>query len=298
MAGETAAGSLVIRPARDNEWPACRMLVPEAFGTRVRPDVLLAFEASGVRILGAAAYSKEKGGIALKRIRVLRTHRRQRIGSALLEHIVESAPLEQRKSVSADIDALAEPEAAHFLRAGGFVCMSRMHVLEVELEPMRAGMQKLFERAQRSGRVPESARIVHPSEAPTAELARIFEEQILAHRRMHPALVEASITEERFEYPSSVLLVDGHVAAMLMVCYDMENRRALVPARAVEAGFRGGIANVWVMADALEKGRRAGITRVRFEAVEDNSDTRKLARRFGGDTVHIYERYMRATGAV
>ena len=39
---------------------------------------------------------------------------------------------------------------------------------------------------------------------------------------------------------SSVLLVEGHVAAMVMVYYDREQRCAHVPAKVVLPGFRGG----------------------------------------------------------
>lgn len=273
------------------------MLLPKAFGGRVKPDVLLAFETGGAKIVGAAAYSLEQDQASLIGVRVVRPHRRQGIGTELLRQVVKRARDKQRWTINAGIDAMIEREAESFLTANRFARISRLHVLETDLEPMRAAMEKLLERARRSRRLPESARIVHPSQAPAKELTRIYDEQITTLRRLHPAIVEASLTEEQYEYPSSVLLIDEKVAAMVMVYYDMEHRRAIVPAKAVLEGFRGGLANIWVMADALEKGRAAGIERIRFEAMEENNDTRKLARRFRGETIHLYDRYRREVGA-
>lgn len=269
------------------------MLVPEAFGGRATPEIMLALEPSGPRIAGAAGYFLEKEQLFLRGFRVLRTHRRQGIGTALLNRVLESAHARQGRTVNVGIDAKAQPEAVRFLIANGFTCLSRLHIFEADLEPMRAAMQKLIEKARRSGRLLASARIVHPSAAPAGELARIYEEEILVHRRMHPMLVEASLTDDRFEYPSSVLLVDGHVAAMLIACYDLEHQRALVSARGVVQEFRGSVANAWVMADALERGQAAGVARIRFESLDDNNDTLKLAKKFRADTIHIYERFGR-----
>lgn len=265
------------------------MLLPKAFADTVRPEFLLAFETGG-KPVGAAAFSIEQADALLVRVRVIRTHRRQGIGSELLHHVLRRVREKQRSAISASIDSLADPEAERFLLANGFVRIGRVHVLDAELEPMRAALARLLARARRSRRLPPSARIVPLSQAPAQEVARIYEERIEALRRLHPALIQASLTDERCE-PSLVLLVDGHVAAILIGCHDIARRLAMVSARAVLDRFRGGLANIWIMSEAAEQARAAGIERIRFEALDDNHDTRRLAQRFGADTIHIWDRF-------
>jgi len=290
MAGQAAHGELEIRPPRENEWPACRMLLPETFKRGLKPDALLAFDRHRPMALGAVAFQTRKHETALHEIRVIRTHRRLGIGRRLLDSIKTSA-------MTAFAEAQAHPEAGPFLVANGFASVSRMLVVEVDLDPMIAEMARLRDRAIRSGRVPASARLVSPREAPAAEAVALYQ-AITAGRWIHPAHLEASLTDPRIADISSVLLVDGHVAGMVVVRSRPENDRVHVQARAVMPAFRGGWANVLIMADALEKGRAAGIRRIRFDSMDDNQDTLKLARRFHADTIAIYDRYERDAPAL
>jgi GNAT superfamily N-acetyltransferase len=296
VAGWPAGSQIEIRNPREDEWPACRMLLPEPFERGLKPEVLLAFHPEGAKILGAAAFQigRDQAAAQLFRIRVVRTHRRQAVGTALLRRVLSLSSAQGKSMVSAFADTQAHPEAEPFLAAGGFTRSRRLYVVEVDLEPMRREMTRLRDRAIRSQRVPASARLVTPPDAPAAEIADIYDEYILARRRLHPAYIEASLTGPRFEQPSSVLLVDGRVAAMVVVYYEQEHLRAHVTGRAVLPAFRGGWANVLIMADALEKGHAAGIRRVRFESSDDNRDTLKMARKFHADTINIYDTFTRA----
>lgn len=285
MAGPSASSEIDIRAPRANEWAVCRMLLPETFERAVKPDVLLAFARARPMVLGAVAFHTRKQETALHEIRVIRTHRRLGIGRRLVASL--DAP-----SVTAFADTQAHPEAAPFFLANGFTPVSRMFVVELDLDPMIAGMTRLRDRVIRSGRVPASARLVSPPEAPAAEAVALYQE-ITAGRWIHPAHLEASLTDPRIADISSVLLVDGHVAGMVVVRSKPQDARVHVQAKAVMPAFRGGWANVLIMADALEKGHAAGIRRIRFDVMDDNRDTLKLARRFNADTISIFDQYKR-----
>jgi len=264
------------------------MLLPEAFGRGPVPEAVLAFEEDSRTLVGAAAFRIEQQAAALAMIRVVSAHRRRGIGTALVKAVIGCVRERGCTEFAAMADAKAHPEAEVFLTANGFTRVSRLHVFEMPREPVREAVTKLLRRAERSRRLPESARIVPPSEAPTEEMVQIYDQMIT---RAHPEYLKATITDERFERFSSVLLVDGHVAAMLIVGYEPGEQHALVPARAVLDGFRGGLANIMLMAASLEKGRAAGIDRIRFESLDDNHDTLRLAQRFGAQTLHLRDRF-------
>jgi GNAT superfamily N-acetyltransferase len=265
------------------------MLLPDVFERGLSPQVLLAFDSDRAALLGAIAFQTRGDETSLAGMRVIRTHRRRKIGTRLLSRLPGAL-------ISVFADSQAHPEAGPFFEANGFERGSRMFIVEVDLDPMIAAMTKLRDRALQSGRVPASARLVSPADAPAAEAGALYQE-ITAGRWIHPAHLEASLTDPRIAAISSVLLVDGHVAGMVVVRSVPPDQRVHVQARAVMPAFRGGWANVLIMADALEKGRAAGIRRIRFDSMDDNQDTLKLARRFNADTIGVFDRFTRRATA-
>ena len=286
--------ALEIRPPHPAEGPACRMLLPQAFTRGQCPDVLLAF--ADRQVAGAIAFHARGRQIGLVGLRVVRTHRRQGIGTQLLRHLCAD-PLSARQThVSAFADSLASPEAAPFLTANGFERAGRLFVFEADLDRMLAGMGRLRDRLVASGRVPPQARLVTPSEAPLDQITALFDRYILSERCLRPEFLRPPFASPRFQESSVVLLMDGRVAGLVLVEWLRDIHRAEVPARIVIPEYRGGWANVLMMAVALERGKAAGIKRVRFDSLEDNADTLSLARRFNADTVHILDRFLREVG--
>lgn len=283
-----------IRPPHPAEGPACRMLLPEAFARGESPEVLLALdrENGNAQIAGALAYQWRGSLAGILDLRVVRTHRRRGIGRSLLRHLCRSAISAGQTHVSVFADALASPEASPFLTACGFERQGRLFVVEADLDRMLAGMSRLRDRIVHSGRVPSGVSLVQPSDAPLDELVRLYDRYILHERCVRPEFFRASFSGARFEESSVILLVDGRVGGFVMVEWLREVQRALVPARVVIPEYRGGWANVLMMALALERGKAAGITRVRFESLESNADTLSLARRFDADTIHILDRFI------
>jgi GNAT superfamily N-acetyltransferase len=285
-----------IRPPHSGEWPACRMLLPRAFGRHRTPEVLLAFDEdqpANPQITGAVAYQRRGSQIGILDLRVLRTHRRKGVGTRLLNNLFSTAMAGGHSVISVFTDILANPDAGPFLISNGFQSRNRMFVVEADLERMLAGMSRLRDRLVSSGRVPSSARLVTPAEAPMDEVIRLFDKYIMDERCLRPEFFRASFSSARFDESSVILMVDGRVGGLLMVEWLRDIHRAEVPARVVVPEYRGGWANVLMMATALERGRAAGITRVRFESLEDNADTLSLARRFQADTIRVLDRFLR-----
>jgi GNAT superfamily N-acetyltransferase len=282
-----------IRPPLDDEWPACRMLVPEPFEKGARPQALLAFDCDSPRILGAAAFDVQQHEVALYRIRVVRTERRKGIASRLLAQVLRFAREREKIRIAAFIDTLKYPDADPFLSARGFHAEQRIFTVEVDLALMREEMGRLRERVLRSRRIPASVRVVPLAEAPTDQVAKLYGDHILTQHRRNPAYVAAQLDDRRFSQPTSVLMVGERVAAMVVVRYETDSFRAEVPAKVVLPEYRGGWANILIMADALDKGAAAGIRSVRFDSLDNNRDTLKLARKFNAETLHAFDRFVR-----
>ena len=152
----------VIRPPSDAEWPACRMLLPHAFRAGMAPEGLLAFVGGGA-IGGAAAFRISEGLLHDLAIRVPRPCRRRGIGSRLLERVCELAAARGLSAIHAVVDATAEPGAALFLEARGFVCEHRFRLVEGDVHRLRDRIIPLRDRLRACGRIPPGARIAGPS---------------------------------------------------------------------------------------------------------------------------------------
>ena len=55
-AQESEPLNVVIRPPQEAEWPACRMLLPEAFARGESPECLLAVSEAPRQMLGASSF--------------------------------------------------------------------------------------------------------------------------------------------------------------------------------------------------------------------------------------------------
>jgi GNAT superfamily N-acetyltransferase len=285
-----------IRPPKPDEWPACRMLVPEPFLRKIKPETLLALDDGTPAILGAIAYQHNREHTSLFRIRVIAPRRRQGIGTELVRRLFLLAQERSSPLVSTYADTKKDAAAEPFLLSLGFGHGGRLFTVEVDLEPMLASMAGLRDRLVRSGRVPADARLLPLAEAPKSDVARLYDTHILAAQRLHPAYIEASLTDKRYERISVVAMEGDRVAGILVV--ENEGELARVPARVVAPGYRGGWVNVLMMAAALETGKTVGIRRVQFDSLAANSDTLKLARRYGAETVRVGDTFQREISPV
>jgi hypothetical protein len=89
-----------------------------------------------------------------------------------------------------------------------------------------------------------------------------------------------------------VLLSADKVAGFLL--FQIDGDVAVVHARIVAAEFKGGAANVLLMAAAVRISLPFGVRTIEFEVPEDNSDTEKLARRLAGQAIRTKDQYYRS----
>jgi GNAT superfamily N-acetyltransferase len=280
------AGTVIRRPSA-GEWPACRMLLPEAFSGGAAPQALLAFNAVGT-LLGGAAFHQRDGAVHGLRLHVVRSHRLRGAGKQLVGAVLKTAAEWQAREVNAAADTLAEPDAEPFLLACGFVRKSRVFTIVAEMQPLCEYVFALRERLLSRGGAPAGARIAGIRESPAGALARLYTEEVVPAFHLHPGQALPLLSDPRFA-DSPVLLVDGKVAGMMLGEANDGSGTSLVAARVVARPHRGGRgwANLLLLAAALERGRAKSACRMRFEMPEENRDTRKLVERVRGEVVGI-----------
>jgi GNAT superfamily N-acetyltransferase len=262
------------------------MLLPEAFQRSPRPEGLLAFDETDRMVLGAAAYHFQGPRLVLRRLRVVRAHRRQGVARALLQHLTAIAAERSLDAIRAHADTHGSPEVETFLRASGFTPLKRLRVAQIESETALRVLVPLRERLVAAGRVPGGVRVVHPAEAPVEEVARLCAAHMESEWSVHPSFFRASVFAEASRY-SFVLMVGDAVAGCLITEGAPGVAFARITAHVVAPDYRRGWANIFLLATALERSAKAGVRTVAFEALEDNLDTVNLIRRLGGETVQM-----------
>ena len=185
------------------------------------------------------------------------------------------------------------PEAEAFLLAHGFVRAARLTSVEGAVEEMRASLTALRDRLLARGKVPAAARMVRLREAPRGQVARLYAEFILHHPDLPAARIQQRLERGQLD-DSTVLLVNDRGEGMILWLLDGSLARVL--ARVVTPSYQGGWANALLMATALEWGCAAGAARVRFESLDTNQDTLKLAQRFQAQVVEVKDRYVLRLG--
>jgi ribosomal protein S18 acetylase RimI-like enzyme len=270
------------------------MLVPAAFQRGAAPLALLAFDPPSGAAIGCAAFQHRDGALHAWQARVARPYRRRGIGRQLVRETLAWAAERQAREVNAGAEIMAEPEAEPFLLACGFLRKSRVFTVEAAMEPLCDYVFGLRKRLLAGGRIPPGARIAGLREAPAEPLARLYVEQVIPALHCHSGYALPMMEDPRFA-DSPVLLVDGQVEGMVLGEANDGQGTAVVIARAVSPKYRGGRgwAHLLLLSSALERGRRKGAHRMRFEAPEDNRDTRTLMRRVHGETTRINAWFVR-----
>jgi GNAT superfamily N-acetyltransferase len=283
-----------IRPARDAEARACRMLLPEMFTPTQSPDLLVAMadDPAGVRRLaGAVALGTVHGpadpGFAVL-VHVVPPWRRRGIGRALITAAV--ARCRGRSPVlRAARPVPEESQAAAFLAACGFDRYEWIRHFETDTAAFHADMLRLRQRLGQ--RVPAAARVVPLRAAPAAAIAQlvsrefpILPSQVLA--RLNPAAPDA------YDLDKSVALLVGEVVGGALI-YNWNGGVPVIEVRVVDRALRGAWGNVLMLEQATRNGLEAGATRFRFFADDRLADTMKLARRANAEEIKSERHFWR-----
>ncbi len=285
--------ALVIRPARDAEARACRILLPEMFTPSQSPDLLVAMT-DAQRLAGALALSSVHGpgepGFAML-VHVVPPLRRRGIGRALIEAAVarcrgRTPVLRAMRPVTAD------SQAAEFLAACGFDRYERILHFEVDVASFHADMLRLRRRLEQRGRVPAQARVVRLRAAPGGAVAELVSRnfptlpaQVLA--RLNPTAPDA------YDLDKSVALLLGEMVGGALI-YNWNGGLPVIEVRVVDPAFRGTWGNVLMLEEATRNGMEAGATRFRFFADDRLADTMKLARRANAELTRSERHFWRS----
>jgi GNAT superfamily N-acetyltransferase len=239
--------------ASDPEARACLALLPEVRGA---PVELLIARLDGELAGAAAVYWQNwttPAGFPTQ-IHVVPGARRRGVGRALLAE---------------------DDEAAGFLRAGGFRPARRQHYFEAALTDLLAEVAPRAARLRSRGRSPDGLAIIPLTKAPLAPLARIVAFGFGNGPDSMVRGLEARLT--RPDDRSLVLMVGEAIAGAVL--WRIDKDLAMIEARVVAEGFRGGWLNTLLLEAGLLEGQAEGVRRMRFDCHGENRDTLNLARR-------------------
>lgn len=284
---------VAIRPARDGEARACRMLLPGAYGGGPEPEVLVARDGCpDGAILGAVALQWQgwtaPPGFPLL-VEVVPGARRHGIGRALVEAAAVLAAGEAPGLWAWDLAAEGSG-AARFLAACGFAPRTRVRDYRVEVAAAASVAGAVAARLRERGRVPPGARVVPLREADLAAVARLVTWELgTTPSGLHARLAsgEAGLSLDH----SLALLVGERLAGAVLIRWEAE---PVADAIAVAPAWRGGWANALLLDAVTTLGRAVGATHFRFIAEQGVRDSVNLAARAGGEVVEERVGYYRA----
>ncbi|MCX6598483.1 MAG: GNAT family N-acetyltransferase [Acidobacteria bacterium] len=277
----------VVRPPQPAEAPAIRMLLPRRPGAAALPgQYLLALQPGTASIVGAASFSVSPAGSTALRLHVIPPFRRQRVGTALVQAIMRSAPAAGVRGLTGEVHPMSEPDAPHFAEALGFQRLHRLCTMTAPVADLRGQLTALRQRLRQSGRIPAAAQLVMLPEAPQLEIARLFEQWISLEGV--GAVPTQALTREA-SAASPVVMVEGEVAGFLL--WQMQGETAIVLAWVVPPRWSNSWVNVALLAEALDIGWAAGARQIEYDVLDGNHQPTKLAQRAGGTVHRIADTY-------
>jgi len=273
--------NLLLRPPREDEWPVCRMLLPETFGDAAGREYLLALRAQAPRVVAAASFRQGADSLRCLRLHVVPSMRRCGVGSRMVEHLA----LNGERALEGSVEITREQAAVVFCERNRFGRVDGLTIVEGDLGEMREHLLALRARLT----PPEGASVTPIREAPADEVARLHARYVAHDDEWNPwrTLVAGTAVKEH----SLAAMVKGRVAGILLG--ELEGATAVVRSRVVEPSHQGGWVNAMLLAEGLDRAWNAGARRVRFFYTDSNRDTQKLAGRFRAEIVSVMARFLR-----
>lgn len=265
------SSTLAVREARDEEHERCRTVLPQCFLPGAAPELFVASDGEDIR--GVAAVLWSTGGFPLQ-LFVFEPFRRRGIGRALVDAVVDAAHGETG-TLRNWFPVVESSAAAAFLSRMGFAVERRLLGFDGDSAGFVEQAVRLRALIERSGRVPDDARIITLGEAPRQEVAKL----VAAEFGTAPAFASAQL-QTGAGYDPSLCVVATHGGRVVgAVLAAREGPCLRVDVTAVAPDHRGGWANLLLLTSLVERGIAAGVSRFRFFCDEDNRDTLNIARR-------------------
>jgi len=283
----TPAG-LLIREPRESEFPACRILLPEACAQPAGRLFRLVFESTGSSIVAALSYFEDSRGITGVRLHVVKKRRRSGIGSGVIQHLLDEAQRQAKQRVLVDADLKNEPDAEAFLTKRGFRLIGRLTSVHGPIVGRGAKRDEFQARLRGAAELPASSRMTSLADAPVDQIAQLYADHI-ANTPMMPGM-ERTLRAD--QYPESVVVMIGEkVIGFILARAETECVR--VPALAVLPEYRGKGLAIRMIA-AMEDKLGENIKRGEFEFTDSAIFTAKIAAAFGHEVARIGARFERS----
>jgi hypothetical protein len=280
--------NLHMRPPLADEWPICRMLLPETFAADAsQREYLLCLRDESPRIVGAASYRRASAGaVTHLRVHVIRTFRRRGVASQMIAAIAQHGV----GSLSGACDIVRAPGAAPFCERNLFYRAAGLTTVEGDIAAIRRFMSQLRARAPQSLAI----RIVPLAEASLEQVAELHAQYVAHQTELSPWRARLAAMPELGQSPTA--LIDGRLAGILL--WEMQDGMAVVRSRVAAPGPHSKWVNVILLAEGLDGAWLRGARRVRFQYADNNHDTRKLAVRFQAAVTSELVEYRRDTGTL
>ena len=255
------------------------MLLPETFAEVEGREYLLCVRDEAPRLVGAVSFRRNGTGLTGVRLHLVPAMRRRGVG----RQIVQRLRSDGATSLTGFVDARQEPGAVPFCEALGFRRTNGLTTVEADLPTFREYLRGLMKR----GSLPDGLRTVPLTEAPLAEVARLHAEHIAHGGELNPW--RAKFAEMPGLAQSPVAMLAGKVAGMLL--WEPEGELGVVRSLVGEAGAATRWVNLLLLSVTTELIFAGGMQRVRFDFVDGNRNTRKLAQRVGAAAVREIAEY-------
>jgi len=277
---------ITVRPARDSETRACRLLLPELFSATFAPELWVAVHPATSEIMAAAAVVWQPmppGPGFPVQVHVASPYRRRGVGTALVRAVVDAC----RGATGCLHSWASEVEngpAAAFCTALGFVARNR--VLEFEADGARfyAMIKSIHDRLSKAGKVAPDLKIVSLREAPFEQVVALVTREFADV----PLATVVALSKGLINYDqdkSAVLMKGTDVKGALL--YLWNNGSPIIDVNVVAADVRHGAGNVLLLEAATRKGLEGRATGFRFRCEEHVRDTLNLARRSGAKPASV-----------
>ena len=251
------------------------------------------------RVVGAAALGPDGQAGAGRGwqvdCRVIVPYRRRGIGRTLIEHAVGVARGHGVSALHAWGWFEPDSEVARAWSAFDFAPCRHKTEFESDLAKHSAMIRPLLDEVREHGWIPESARVVPLAEADLEAVARLHVQYLGGNRRLLMPLLRGTAPDRYDPVLSRVLLLDGQVVGFTLgrifpggVCE--------VDANVVHPSLRLGWANLLLKLEATDRLLEAGVHTIRFFALDQHTDTRRLSRKVGAKVVRVLQQMRRDLG--
>lgn len=290
----TASMKLLIRPPRECEWPACRMLLPRMFADGHGAGCRLAIAPASPFIVAAAAFRPCGSEWTALTMHVVPRFRKQGIGTDLLNRLMEEAAADGMRTLTGWVESSLDPDMAAFLEAHAFNVGEQLYQVEGELATMSARVQAFCQRLRLLGRIPPDTVVAALSPDDWESVLALHSDHVSSNARLAAGGLPMVLFPNLVSH-SAVLRQGGHVAGFIL-CHcacDVVNTTSLVVPRGSGTPWAAAL----LLGRAMESVSMTGARWARYEFLADNIPMRNLTRHFGMRTLGVRTAMVRAVDA-